>query len=529
MNSRIWAAIPQPSIRFKFVLFLYSCHLLAPTTVDALTGEKISHCSRRGLCRELSKLWPWMKNYHKFSFCLHSFCVVYYLLFWRHCLDPTSGFYCHSPRPIYSRYLEPRHSIILAWQFSAITLIWRTIVTCWRSYFVTDLVAFVVNESDEDKKSSEFNSNCYNWQKVMNLQHSSTFLHRQTGKESLILRPNRTPAAKKLLFDRIDEIFRWSSVSATAVLVVMTAAVLSSVIDEQREISMAPQCGHQTAEWTISLRTVGSYLLTMFYIAEGLPAFLYQSGLNSTILFDLNVYWQHIQLRIERLRLQLSYSNNIRNNKNNNYTSNENFYHNRSLKEPLGLYRRGRGPKTQFASKRRSISEADERIIVEVAKLHASLKDFFEQVHRTDAFESFLVTLSMTIWFGSNAIFTATGVQFDNSNRYSKSIRIIQFGIFCLIWQLNMPILAFKARVESTYASLCSVMALDQTKCLPIKNNLPQTKWIGVMSYYTHGARYSFTLFGAHIYSRLTFLTFISYTITLVFLLEGFRIQHSFD
>lgn len=554
------------SVKFKFIIMLGGCYLFQTSKVKIRPhNEKISLADRADICKEQAKYQPMIWLYSAFNTSFHLICSIYYLLFGMKVLDPTSQFYCYSPRPIYTRYLEPKNNLILGFLFSALIVGWRFVLRIWRGDFEIDVVSFLtnserdytdclrfvgqkskqkqkkLNSANHDRQSQPLAGQRSNYRSIedgidpmLELMYYK-FHNPGTGSEELILRPNRRPEARKLLFESIDRKFNLALICSLLTSLSNCFLLLYWSIIEHLEVSQSAQCSSkQIADHMRVLsflsQAIGSFFISLVYMNDGIPTFVFCLPCNSLLISDLNIYLNYIKCRVMKLKRHLAKNHHhlfddhlqqLSNRRHQEFLQEHSNHQFAELDNQLYGYDHDR-QNYYTDSEHRMRLESDEWTIIEIAKLHSCLSDFFDHVRRTDRYMSISVGFSMILWLGLNGMVTATGLQLETTQDSSQSVRVLQLAVFLLIWQVNRQILSFKSRVESIYVHLCSMMALDPTKTH--SSGLKSQKWIQVMSFYTQRASYSFTLFGTtRIYSRLTFLSVISYTITFAFLVESFQ------
>ena len=145
----------------------------------------------------------------------------------------------------------------------------------------------------------------------------------------------------------------------------------------------------------------------------------------------------------------------------------------------------------------------------DVASLQSALCDFFLQVERADLFLSDIITAALFIWlgsFGTLCVFSMFG------GYVPPTIRTFQLAAFILVTGMSRLLVGLHLMcVGKVYTSLCSLMALDQTK---LKRRYPK-----ILAFYLAPRnRTTFTLIQRVPFVPTTYLAILGWSVSCYFI-----------
>ena len=146
----------------------------------------------------------------------------------------------------------------------------------------------------------------------------------------------------------------------------------------------------------------------------------------------------------------------------------------------------------------------------ECRRLQENLCDFFACVRRANNSIALPTHSILFFWLCCITLTAAIGFKSATNLEFVRIVGLLLFIIMSLVCCLSLRL---KRRVQPSYPILCSLTALEQ-------NGAIKQQWLTILEYYWPMKMYAFTLFGNQVFTELTCLRIISYTLTIVAVVE---------
>lgn len=406
---------------------------------------------------------------------------------------------CYMPRVHFHEYLGQSKMIWFSILFSSLHLLYRCFILVHGFNARLDVIPFLLldrfNRIQETPSLVQSDAVGFSnhWDSLLFLRISFARRHRIASR----LRPNRTAASRAKMIRLTDSSFIFSVVILICPLVVLVPIGVSELFFNHEAIFEGCHISYfdrvywlraLSSLYTCSLITVDSYLMFTFPI-----------GMSGVLIFDLMSYWSHIEEKLWQLRSLLAHP---------------------SLAEPIWMISaRGRGTEVLDNQKSCRVEFRKKNLDSEkdlCDELRALINDFFENLRFTNKYISWIICFSFVVWLTSNALTTILGLQMRSTTEHTIIVRGFQLiGIF-FIALISHLVLNLKRRTQPAYTTICSLMALDESR--------RKEEWIKSLRYYTDKKSfYAFTFPGSGMFDELMFFKFISYTLTLTLYFEIIR------
>lgn len=507
------------SVKFKFLTILYSAYLTRVVKAGTQDGNRVFIADTKA-CKEQTKLVRFCADfYHDLSTITHMWSLPLFLFLTTQ-ISSTSTDYtylkCYSPRFVLAHYVALQNCLVMCAMFSGCHLVYRYLVKIYRKEFEINLISFVLIDEGDFRKclsrggsrraADQFEGNTKPAAQAMYYRYRNP----ESRKLELVLRLNRDEKTRQDIFKIVNRIFNLTL--AVGLLYSLAYLLAGAAVLFMYQEELYQGCADEFWSFVRISRTLVSLLIVLVQSFDNFLFLLFTVITTLLLVYDLDKYLAKLMVKIRQVQLELS-----------SIEANT-----RAIDEIAKLGRHSAAPSANLRQHRyhvycccghcaclRQDQNMRQRAMNDIADVQACLVDFFGLVQQTDKYMSVVTPFSMFVWLVCNAFMTLSGIQFESSFD-SMGVRLFQILGLILSGIVSGAALYFKRGTERVYVPLCTLMAMDPT--------VNKSRWIPVMSYYTHKPRYAFTLFGYKIYTRLTYLTYISYTLTFILFVENSRI-----
>lgn len=449
-------------------------------------------------------------------------------LFYDRILDKSGENYflsCVWPRMLIHEQISQPLSLVICWNMCSLHLVWRlmavTFVARKQATFETfqfmladeNVIQRVIDIFGTDHWTGfKWSQSIYDQQLIESWQFKSLrdclfhqFGH-QTYGAKYRLRLNRTlTTQRKLIFaTRVASLmllFGYFYCTFAIVLGIPTLIYRQHMIYEG-----CPKIEFMDPIYWLRLVSSGAFSLIAMIDSAAFGLYFVLSGLS--VVYDAYLYWGRLRERINRMSRELHH-----------HQASKDFY-NFSRHSPLAQ-RVAHDRTTENWQRKQLLRLRNQRDYFgtrfdkELEKLRASFVDFFGQVRKFNRLIDIMITFVISGWLAFNVVFTLTGVQTGTSiDRWNHQIvRVFQMvGFVFFFVSFALPLIELRRIIQSGYPTICSLMALDMSA--------NKTKWAEILMHYTYRPTYAFTCFESKIFSRIILMQVLSYTITVVFVIE---------
>lgn len=513
---------------------------LGPDSAEEETDQ--GHCLMYGLLPPMSSLGH---SYYVISTLVHIFHTLYNIICYRMILDQEGRYYllsCYMPRLIISEQLHHSLAIQISVTWSLILLVWRALMFARRRSMPFDTLEFLLVDEDILEKIRHITITGQQFvfdPQMVELVRSPRFASIRDNlfywcerRGQHFLRPNRTAHAYRRLIGSI-ELF-------TSLMLIVSVTFMGAItIDGFRTLIFSQEkfytvCDIVLFDLGYFLRILGSLSLGFVYITDTILFLGFGVVFSFHVVEDILLYWTELVKRIDDLRDKLSRSNAILV----EYRRQTSClaaagWHRKRIKRTsrrrrrtdcLGEIQQGRVV-TVINQQRNVMSEQERRRLAvgsyglgverEAEKLQRSLFDFFTQLGRANKYASSLISVGLSILLVFNICFTLNGAQTSTKLPLVDQIviRVIQLWGLVLTVIMSGIVLRLKTKTEPAYVELSTLMAYDSSGS--------KTYWSKLLCYYTGKPAYAFTYLNGQIFSRLSLMKILSYTITFVLFVES--------
>lgn len=317
------------------------------------------------------------------------------------------------------------------------------------------------------------------------------------------LRPNRTLEARRKLAQWLSSTTLMATLTFGLLAVIIGAYFASAVLFNQyRYLSAYPDCdlqltvlfrqGNLTA-WSTRLSshklatlTFDVFETSILLIDSGL-ALMYLQLFDIYLNWDLLLYWTHLDKKIRRL-----------------------LVHSTQMHHQI----------CEGNSMMVSVSSLHQEYNLEIYQLQAELAEFFRQINEVDLLVSDVISHSLLVWlsaFGWGS-FRAVQLYATNANGGGLNAMIALMFVFLTYSVASMSILSLQRRCRSSYASLCSLIAYDQSN--------HKRQFMEIINFYTTKNRTCYTLFHQYPFSTAIFVSVLGWSVTGYLIIDNFSSHH---
>ena len=438
------------------------------------------------------------------------FAVIFYTF---HKPTKSLDMNCFLVRLVFHESIPQKVFIWLGWILSAYHLTWRCFVShsfagALGPTIKYTLIPFATSELSLLEQATEL--------KTKPTKCSIELLTREIylkvsgdNQVAYVMRPNRTIKSRRK-FDQIVTVWFRTGFASFFVFVSLGSVGLRTLLLKQSIIFAG--CSDAKSDYTTLIywyRFFGSTLLGFCQAVDSFVLFLVASFTLFATSSDMLVYWRDIHKRLVALRDKILLSQHVQTELQRAFLS---------LKQATAAKQAAFLQCDTFHTNSfRVARKTKQEILIESRELRASLADFFACLRQADIYVSTLMGLFLSVWLSSTATASFLGLQ---SATTPIPIRIAAFLFFNLIAFICYMPLQVKRATEQTYPILCALIALDSFE------NMEQ--WRRILEYFAT-RRYAFTLFGGKVFTQITFLKIISYTFTIIVVLETLFNKNSFE
>lgn len=426
-------------------------------------------------------------------------------------LPTTYYLRCYAPRFVTMTNLEEKFMPMLTIVICLNHFIWRGTIPSIGRKLRLDLVSFLLAKTclvqERIDSGSERLRRIESAPGKISLDILDSSMYFRMG-DDYELRPNRTMSSRIELVDAINFYFN------SSIFIVSLIALASATIGGYTLIfdlnSIYSDCGPELTipDALFIYRFSSSAFVSLVYLFDCMIS-LFLAGIFAYLFcIDLLIYWREVRIKMDETYLMAVAKAE---------EQQDDEIHRSAFRcrcsvdfcQPLKL------ELSLDQQNARSDNASQDRRLIE---LKYYLIDFFGQVRQADQLLTYVIPMIMGIWQSCNAVMAFCGLQLvSNTTDHLLVIRLFQAGGICIATGLCALILRLKRNTESAYPILCSILAHD--------TNPDKRQWLRLMSVYSQMPRYAFTYLHSGIFSQITFLKTISYTLTLTVLIETMRVS----
>lgn len=447
-------------------------------------------------------------------------------------LDPketlTSSYYlrCYMPKFVIVEDFEDRFFNIFSYVLCFNHLLWRFVVLKFDKKLDLDVIPFLLAKTSLVQERIQLGAERLNVLGGGNLDLLDESMFTRVRNEH-ILRPNRSLSARNELIKTIDFYFNGAAIIVIILLVSTFPFGLYGLGLRQRYIftNCSEPLTASNAMYIYRIFSCG--LVSLIFFTDGMIAMFFISMCGYLFAVDLLIYWRQVRARIDKCHhktaAELLHPGSSGSSSLSSATCDDldagqmsrvygrtwtKYYaykQERLTGKAAGNYG-GRFYRTRYI---------DEHL----CELKWALIDFFAQLRKVDQFVTLLIAGTVGVWQTCNFAIDFSGLQLSSkTNSQLIAIRSYQLiGIIVATGSCSL-ILRLKRNTEPAYPLLCGIVARDRSSNKRI--------WVRLLGIYTQRPHYAFTFLGGSIFSRLTFIKIISYTLTVIVIVEGMRWRH---
>ena len=309
------------------------------------------------------------------------------------------------------------------------------------------------------------------------------------------VRPNRTLKARKEL-DQVATIsFRITFLSIICSSFIILTAIRANLFSQSISYEGCPNANADKTTAIYWWRLLTSSEVTFVQAIDNFVASAATFHLAALVSADLLLYWRHIHETILTLRRKFSTQTIV-------YVKPQQYEFGHCLHNMR---------KSSLAERSTNTCDSDE-----LNNLKESLLDFFSFLRRSDKLMSFQISLWLCTWLMCITIAALTGLKTSTN---ILLVRIIATVVCVVVLSVCFLTVQVKRAVESSYATLCGLITFSSVES--------RLSWLKAMDYYAPMKRYGLTIFGGGMLTQLTCLKLISYSLTIIVVVDTIFIRSS--